>query len=661
MTLMKLFDKNKSLEVPIDDEVRFNKSVPFIERVMKERTKLSSTQIITYSLLAFVAIGLSVFHLYTSLRGTLPAWQHRAVHLCLGLILLFALYPFNKKKGFGIFDLIPLLITVSILGFVLMDYPGQELRQGIPNQLDVIFGTLLIFLVIEGARRTNGNAMAIVSVFFLAYIFIGPYFPGILSHQGYRYVKMIDQMFNGTVGIFGVPLYVSSTVLILYVIWGSFLMKSGAGDFFTNLALSVTGHKKGGPALAAVLSSAMVGSITGNGAANVAITGSFTIPLMKRIGYKSDFAAAVEAVASQGGQIMPPIMGAAAFIMAEYIGIPYIRVATYAAIPAVLYFIIAGVIIYLQASKRNLGGLLKKDLPKTWVTFRSGFYFFIPIVFIVVMMARGSSPMKAGFWAVFLTIGLSYLNKVNHLSFIDILGCLEKGAKTAVPVIVACAAAGIIVGSISLTGLGIRFSRFAVDISGGNLYIMLFMIMLASIILGMGMPTSSAYIVLAVLGTPPLINLGVNRVAAHMFVLYFGIISGLTPPVAITAYTAAGIADSNPNKTALLSTKIGIGGFLLPFMFVINPELLLQSSDVLRTVLVIITSLTGCIAFAIFMQGYLFTNLSILSRVGFLATGIMLIQANIYTDVVAIIILIMLAIANKKQLNNFDSLKVKEG
>ncbi|MDW7669652.1 MAG: TRAP transporter large permease subunit, partial [Bacillota bacterium] len=266
----------------------------------------------------------------------------------------------------------------------------------------------------------------------------------------------------------------------------------------------------------------------------------------------------------------------------------------------------------------------------------------------VWMLSRGNSPMKAGFWAILVTIALSYIDKKNRLSFLDILQCLEEGVKNAVPVIIACGAAGIIVGSISLTGLGIRFSRFAIQFSGGNLFLMLFMIMFASIILGMGMPTSSAYIVLAVLGTPPLINLGVNVVSAHLFVLYFGIISGLTPPVAITAYTAAGIANSQPNETALLATKIGIGGFLLPFMFAINPELVLQNSDVLKTVIVVLTSFIGCIGFAAFMQGYFFTNLKILSRIFIMIASIMLVNSNLTTDLIALLILGVITFKNYK-------------
>ena len=633
----------------LDEELRINKSETYIEKLVNNWSELTITQRVSYIFISTVAIGMSLFHLYTSIRGTLPAWQHRSLHLGLGLMLAFALNPFLKKKNFKFYDFIPLIGAIVLVVFVLIDYPGPEIRQGVPSQIDIIMGTLTILLVFEATRRTSGLPMVIIALIFLIYIFTGPLFPGLLGHQGFRYSRMINQMFNGTEGIFGSTLYVSSTVLFLYVLWGSFLMKSGGGQFFTDISLALTGHRTGGPAIAAVISSALVGSITGNGAANVAITGSFTIPLMKKIGYKPAFAGAVEAVASQGGQIMPPVMGAAAFIMAEYLAIPYIKVAQYALIPALGYFLLAALIVYLQARKMNLGGIPKDQIPDFKKTLVRGFYFFLPIVFIVVMMARGSSPMKAGFWATILTIGLSYIRKETRLSFLDILSCLEKGARSAISVIMACAIAGIIVGSISMTGLGIRFSKFAVEMSGGNVYILLVLIMFASLILGMGMPTTSAYIILAVLATPPLIDLGINPVAAHLFVFYFGVISGLTPPVAITAYAAAGIAGSDPSKTGLLSTKIGIGGFILPFMFVLNPELVMQSPDLLTTIQVIITSLIGCASFAIGIQGYFQTETKILERIGFLIAAFLFIESSLFTDIIALVVFLSVALMNIKR------------
>jgi TRAP transporter 4TM/12TM fusion protein len=619
----------------LDEEIRISMKMGEAQRIFSCFGSLSPLQKLRSVYIATACIGMAVFQVYTSAFGTLPSWQHRAVHLCLALFIIYAVYPMKRgTEKVRWIDALPLLAVLAIFLYVLIDYPGPELRQGESSDYDIIVCTVLILLTLEGTRRTSGLAMPIIGALFLIYIFVGKSFPGILSHQGFRYAKMVDQMFNGTLGIFTTPIYVSSTVLALYVIWGSFLMRCGAGQFFTDLALAITGKKTGGPAQAAVLSSAMVGSITGNGAANVAITGSFTIPLMKKIGYEPYFAGAVEAVASQGGNLMPPIMGAAAFIMAEYLGVPYIKVAAAAAIPAIMYYLIAGVIVYIEARKRGLKGLPAEEVPAVGKVFKEGFYFFLPILFIVVMLIVGYSPMKAGFWAIIITIALSYLNKKNRLSALDILDCLEKGAKTAVPVVMACATAGIVVGTISLTGLGVRFSRFAIEIAGGNLPLMLSMIMIASLILGMGMPVSSAYIILAILGVPPLVKAGVPPMAAHMFVLYFGVISGLTPPVAITAYTAAGIAKSDPTKTAFVSTVIGAGGYLLPFMFVYNPELVLHATNVVSIVQSVVFSLIGCVSFAIFMQGYLAIKINIVERCGYLLAAVLLIEKLLITSLI---------------------------
>jgi TRAP transporter 4TM/12TM fusion protein len=633
----------------LDEDLVTTFSTSDIEKVVKHRNTMPKSKLIVTAFIAFITIGFSVFQIYTAGFGTLPSWQHRAVHVTLALLIVYCLYPSNKEKGFRAIEVIPVLIMIGLLAYVIFSYPGPELRQGAPNNMDMFIATVLIVFLLVGTNRTTGKAMPIIALLFLIYIFVGRYFPGILSHQGFRYTKMVDQMFNGTVGIFGTPAYVSSTVLTLYVIWGIFLIRGGAGKFFTDLAIALTGRMTGGPAMSAVVSSAMVGSITGNGAANVAITGSFTIPLMKKIGYRPEFAGAVEAVASQGGNIMPPIMGAAAFIMAEYLGIPYIRVAAGAAIPAIFYFLIAGILIYLQARKRNLKGLSKEEVPKVSKVLKEGFYNFIPIVFIVWVLVLGYSPMKAGFWAIFITIGLSYIKKETRLSFLDILECLEKGAKTSVPVVMACATAGIVVGSISLTGLGIRFSRFAIELAAGRQIILLIMIMISSIILGMGMPVSSAYIILAILGVPPLVGMGVEPLAAHMFVFYFGVISGLTPPVAITAYTAAGIAGSDPMKTGILSVLIGAGGFLLPYMFVYNPELLLISDSVINIILVCTQTIIACGAFAVFAQGYLCTKLNYIERGGFLLSSLMLVDGNLYTSSAALFVLTIVILVNYKR------------
>nr|WP_067726545.1 TRAP transporter fused permease subunit [Oceanobacillus damuensis] len=341
-----------------------SENATYIEKVTQKEYNLKGLPKVLAIVISLTAIAFSVFHLYTAGFGSLPSWQQRAVHVSFGLLLLFMLFPFSKVKGFKFYDLIPILLSCFVLFYTLFDYPAIEYRAGQPNMLDMIIGTLLIVLVIEGVRRTNGILMSILILSFLFYIFLGPYFPGLLGHQGYSYKKMIDTLFISTSGIFSSPVYTSSTVIVLFIVFGSFFLKSGAGKFFIDFAFILVGRKRGGPALASVASSAMLGTITGNGAANVAITGAFTIPMMKKIGYSPKFAAGVESVASQGGQLMPPIMGASVFIMAEMTGIPYIELIAYALIPAILYFLVAGSSFIFKLENWGWKGFLMKKSPE---------------------------------------------------------------------------------------------------------------------------------------------------------------------------------------------------------------------------------------------------------------------------------------------------------
>lgn len=598
---------------------------------------------------SILAIGLSIFHLYTAGFGTLSSWSQRSIHVIWALLLIFLIFPFRKGKKFGVIDIIIVLLTLVESVYIIFDAQGIQARQGAPNTNDLIFGTLFIALVLEATRRTNGLLMAFIGLFFIGYIFLGPYFPGALAHPGARYGKMVDQMFNGTLGIFSDPIYVSSTVLILFVIFGAFLMRSGGGQFFTNFAFAALGNRTGGPALSAVGSSALVGTITGNGAANAAITGSFTIPLMKKLGYSPRFAAAVEAVASQGGQIMPPIMGASVFIMAEATGVPYIKLALYALIPAMIYFLIASFIVYFHAKKLELAGIPKEQLPRLWEILLKQSYLFIPILAIIAMMVIGYSPMKAGFYAIILTFLLSWISKNTRMKLLAVLGALESGARGALTVVAACATAGIIVGAVSLTGLGMTFSRFVIDLAGGNLFLLLVFTAVASIILGMGMPTVSAYVILAVLGVPALVDLGVNVIAAHMFVFYFGVMSGLTPPVAITAYTTAGIAGSEPQRTALYSMRIGLGGFFIPFIFVYNPELLLQGGNIATTTLAVVTAIASCYLFSSAIEGFWIHRLDAVQRIILLSGAVLLVVPGFITDIIGVILAAIVFIWNKNQ------------
>ncbi|WP_087972384.1 TRAP transporter permease [Oceanobacillus rekensis] len=620
----------------------------YVEQIWKGRREKWSRSRILLTIISLLAMGLSVFHVYTAGFGTLSSWQQRSVHVLWAIMLIFLIFPFRKGKKFGVIDILIILVAVATSGYMLFDAEGIQSRQGNISSMDAMFGTTFIALVLEATRRTNGVLMAAIGVFFLAYILFGQYFPGALAHPGIRYEKMVDHMFSGTLGIFSEPIYVSSTVLILFVIFGSFLMRSGGGQFFTDFAFGLLGNKTGGPALSAVGSSALVGTITGNGAANAAITGAFTIPLMKKLGYSKRFSAAVEAVASQGGQIMPPIMGASVFIMAETLGISYIKLALYALIPAIIYFFIAGMVVYFHAKRLKMAGIPKEQLPSVWrVLLRQG-YLFIPIILIIGLMVYGFSPMKAGFYAILAAFVLSWIRKATRMNFLDILAALESGARNALTVIAACATAGIIVGAVSLTGLGITFSRFVIDLAGGNLLLLLVLVGIASIIMGMGMPTVSAYVILAVLGAPALIQLGVNEVAAHMFVFYFGVMSGLTPPVAITAYTTAGIAGSDPLKTAAYSMKIGLGGFFIPFIFAYNPVLLMQGGNTAEISLAIGSAFLSCIFFAGALEDYFLGRLGVLKRIIMFAGALLLVMPGIIGDVIGVLLVISLIIWQKK-------------
>jgi TRAP transporter 4TM/12TM fusion protein len=599
-------------------------------------------------LISILAIGLSIFHIYTAGFGTLPSWQQRAYHVVWALLLIFLMFPFKKGKKFGVIDVFVVLLTVVAAAYMIIQADEILSRRGNPNTNDIMIGTLFIVLVLEGTRRTNGWIMSAIGLFFLAYIFLGRYFPGALAHPGVRYGKMIDQMFNGTLGIFSAPVYVSSTVLILFVIFGSFLMKSGGGQFFTNFAFGALGSKSGGPALSAVGASALVATITGNGASNAAVTGSFTIPLMKKLGYSKKFSAAVEAVASQGGQIMPPIMGASVFIMAQTTGVPYIKLALYALIPAVIYFLIAGFIVYFHAKRLKMEGIPKEQLPSVKKTLLKEGYLFLPILIVIGLMIYGYSPMKSGFYAIIATFVLSMIKKATRMNLLAVLSALETGARGALAVAAATATAGLVVGSVSLTGLGLKFSRFVIDVAGGDLFLLLVLTAIASIIMGMGMPTVSAYVILAILGVPALVDLGVNLIAAHMFVFYFGVLSGLTPPVAITAYTAAGISGSNPQSTALYAVRIAMGGFFIPFIFVYNPELLLQGGDWSQISIAVGSALLSCLMFAAAVENYWLGTLGIRKRILVIVSALLLVTPGVILDLAGLLIFIAIFFWQKK-------------
>ncbi len=601
----------------------------------------------TRRIVSLIAVGLSMFQIYTAFFGVLESTRQRSIHLSLILILVFLLQApsskLKKSRLVWVIDLCFILLVLASYGYVIMNSQEIASRMSYVTDLtaaEMLFGVLGIAILIEAARRTMGNVFAGLLAVFVAYVFVGPYIKGSFGHQGYSLMWTVDHIFYTREGIFGTPLGVSATYIYIFLLFGAFLERSGAGEFFMNLALALTGRYRGGPAKTAVVASGIMGTISGSAVANVVTTGSFTIPLMKKIGYQPRFAGAVEAVASTGGQIMPPIMGAAAFIMAEFTGIPYIKIAAAAIFPAFLYYFSLGWQIHFRAVRQNMRGLTAEETPHFGRILRSGFLYLIPIVVIIALLAVGYTPLKAGMYALVTVWACTLVNLAHPMGLRQVWEALEAAAKTAIDVAVACAAAGIVVGVVSLTGLGIKFSTMIIQAAGGHLILALTFTMLAALVLGMGLPTSAAYIIQAAIVIPSLVKLGVPVLAAHMFAFYFAIVSAITPPVALAAYAGAGISGADPFKTGFTAWRLGLAGFIVPFMFVYGPSLLLQGSPG-EIALTVVSASIGVISLASALEGYLIRQLSLWERALLLFGAVVLIKPGLITDVVGIGLLIL--------------------
>ena len=496
---------------------------------------------------------------------------------------------------------------------------------------------VLVAILIMG-YESLGWALPTISVIFLLYGLFGHLIPGALSHQAFTFKRLISFLYLGTEGVFGSAMSVSATFIFIFILFGAFLEKSGAGQFFVNLALTATGRVTGGPALAAVASSALMGTISGSGVSNVVTTGTFTIPLMKANGYDKNFAGAVEAVASNGGQILPPVMGSVAFLMAEMIGVSYFTVAKAAAVPALLYFFAVGIAVYFEAKRLNLRPDPNAQYERVGVVFKSGFYYLLPIALLIVFIICGYSVLRAGAYAAILTIALSYVKKDTAFHLKDFGAVVTDVAKQVRPIVAACACAGIIMGITSLTNLGIKLSGLIVTVSQGNLMIALVMTMLVSLVMGMGLPTTAAYLLLAVLGAPALIKLGADPLPAHLFILYFGCMSTITPPVALSTYAAAGISGGSPMKTGIYAMKLASVAFLIPYIFVYGQELLLYGS--LGSILLAILSASlGCVALAGGMIGWLGAKMPMPLRFVLVGAAITLMIPGALTDVIGVVLM----------------------
>lgn len=563
-------------------------------------------------------IAMSLFHLYTAGIGLLPTSIHRAVHLMFAIVAVFLLYPASKnasRTSTPWYDWILACAAGIGAAYIALFFGDIAHRGARPLSYELYLGIATIVLVLEAGRRIVGKVLPCLALLFLVYCYYGRYFPGLFMHRGYSISRIVQHMYLTSEGIFGVALGVSSTFVFMFILFGSFLSKSGGARFFNDLALAMAGDTPGGPAKVAIVASGLLGTINGSSVANVATTGAFTIPLMKRVGYKPEYAGAVEACASTGGQLMPPIMGAGAFIMSEFLGISYLTIAAAAIIPAALYYAALFVNVHIRAKKRNLEGLDASELPQAKDVFLQDGHLLVPLVVIIFMLLRRYTPLSAAFWGIITVVLISMLRSHTRMGVREILAALEEGARGALGVALACALVGLVVGTSSLTALGLTISNNIVELAGGKLLPTLIMSMVACLVLGMGLPTTANYIVTSTIIAPALIKMGVLPLAAHMFVFYFGIMADLTPPVCLAAFTGAGIAGGSPAKTGITATSIALVAYLLPYTFIYTPVILLQNVEIFNLALLVGASFMGILGLAMGFQGWCFRSIGIPERV----------------------------------------------
>lgn len=617
-----------------------------LEEKLKSLDKESNT--VEYTgicgkIIALVCICFALFQIYTGFFGALDAMIQRCVHLSFGISLVFLLCPTKKswiKKGrFHPLDVLLAVISMLPPVYILVNYQELILRAGTVTMADSIVGVIGILMVLEAARRIVGLPIVVVVVCFLAYGFFGRYMPGPLAHRGLTIQQMVGHLFFTTEGVFGIPLGVSSTFIFLFILFGAYLEKTGLGKFFIDIANAIAGWASGGPAKVAVISSALQGTISGSSVANVVGSGSFTIPMMKKLGYHKNFAGAVEAAASTGGQLMPPIMGAAAFLMAEFVGVPYMDVVKAAVVPAVLYFIGVFLGVHFEAKKNNLEGTPRSMLPAWTKIMKDEGHLAIPLVAIIGLLSSGYTPMKAALAGIFISIATAMLRANTRMTMWDIVDGLIKGARGALGVIIACASAGMIIGIVTKTGVGLKLASALVTVASGNFMLLLFCTMLTSLLLGMGVPTTANYVITSTIAAPALIQLGVPILAAHMFVFYFGIIADITPPVALAAYAGSAISGGDPLRTGVNASKLGIAAFIIPYVFVLSPQILGIGATIGGITFTTITALIGMTGISGAMIGQFYTRANAIERLALLAGGLCLIDPHTLTDVAGVAIL----------------------
>ncbi len=563
-----------------------------------------------------IAVIMSLFHIWVNTFGVMPGIYRNAVHLGFILILIFFLYPISKKhpqRYLSVDSILILLSAVVALYILLFEEELHLERASVPILRDYLFAALAIVILLYGTYRAVGWFIPALSLLFVFYaLFLGSHIPGTFHYRGVALTRLLYRMYLTDEGIFGLVCTVSSTYVVLFILFGAFLLKSGAGDFIINLAQAIAGHRVGGPAKIAVFASGFMGSVSGSAVANTVATGSFTIPLMKKVGYRPHFAAAVEAAASTGGQLMPPVMGAGAFIMSQWTGISYIKIIAVAMIPAIMYFASVAFFVHIEALKYGILPIPKKDLPKLRDVLKEGIQFTIPIIILIVLLVRGFTPTYAACIGIGCVVVVSWFKKDTRMGIKDIIDALHLGAKNTISTAAILICTGIIIGVVAITGVAITFSGVVMELSGGVLFLAIILVMLASLILGMGLPVTASYIMLAVLAGPALTQMGVSLLAAHMIIFWYSQDANVTPPVCLAAFSAAGVAGSKPMQTGFTAWKLAKGLYIIPFLFAYTP--LLFEGPVIEVAITAISALIGLYGFTVFWEGYLLRPINIGER-----------------------------------------------
>ncbi|KPQ23015.1 MAG: TRAP transporter, 4TM/12TM fusion protein [Halomonas sp. HL-48] len=632
--------------------------------------------------ITIVAVGLSLFQLFSAGIQPLGLFYQRGIHLALIMMLAFLMFPvFGGSRPRGVLgwaiDALFFAGAVITGGYLVINLDEIFSRAGFWSETDILVACIATATVLEASRRAVGFSMTVIGLIAILYAMAGPrgelpwlgeWMPGILDHRGYSLDRIAGQLYLGQEGIFGLPLGVAATYIFIFVLFGAFLESTGAGKFFIDMAYAATGRQRGGPAKAAVLASAGMGSISGSAIANVVTTGAFTIPLMKKLGYKPKEAGGIEAAASTGGQIMPPLMGAGAFLIAEYTNTPYLEIVKISILPAIMYFATVYLFVHIIALKQGMQGMAKSELPQMRQVMRDGWHFLLPLGVLVWLLALSISPMRVGFYAVVTMVAVAVLRYAVWFMFIapkkgeavtahrikevsaaglrKLVEGLELGARNAVAVSMACAVAGIIVGVVGLTGLGLKFSSMMMAFSGGNILLALLMVLLASLVLGMGLPVTASYIVLIVLVGPALTEeFGIPLLIAHLVVFWYSQDSNVTPPIALAGFAGAAIAGSKPMETSFQAWKFAKGLYLIPLFMVFNPEIIV-GGPVPLVIWNGVIALLALGAFAAALEGYLFTRMGWLSRIAISIAIIGVFYPNLMAEVAGVVVMSVAIVAN---------------